>query len=100
MFIMLSRGNTLTIGNHSWHTTPGAFVFQTRIHRRFIPVSFVKHLFLNSFLGSPHLYSVISQVFDPPIGPRFVTHLFNRIPSHIICLSLCSYSAQSQSRLG
>ena len=24
-----------------WHTTPGAFVFQTRIHRRFIPVSFV-----------------------------------------------------------
>jgi hypothetical protein len=41
MFIMLSRGNTLTIGNISWHTTPGAFVFQPHIHRRFIPVSFV-----------------------------------------------------------
>jgi hypothetical protein len=26
-----------------WHTTPGAFVFQTCIHRRFVPVSFVKH---------------------------------------------------------
>lgn len=24
-----------------WHTTPGAFVFQTRIHRRFFPVTFV-----------------------------------------------------------
>lgn len=58
MFIMLSRGDTLAIGKHSWHTTPGAFVLQTRIHRRFIPVSFVKHPSVNSFLGSPHLYSV------------------------------------------
>jgi hypothetical protein len=100
MFIMLSRGNTDDREPLIWHTTPGAFVFQTRIHRRFIPVSFVKHPSLNSFLGSLHLYSVISQVLTPPFGLRFVTHLFNRIPSHIICLSLCSYSAQSQSRLG
>ena len=49
-----------------WHTTPGAFVFHTRIHCRFIPVSFVKHPSLNSFLGSLHLYSVISQVLTPP----------------------------------
>jgi hypothetical protein len=32
-----------------WHTTPGAFVFHTRIHRRFIPVSFVKHPFPEQF---------------------------------------------------
>lgn len=38
MFIMLSRGNTDDREPLIWHTTPGAFVFQTRIHRRFIPV--------------------------------------------------------------
>jgi hypothetical protein len=66
MFIMLSRGNTLTIGNHSYGIPHQAHLyFKTRIHRRFIPVSFVKHPFLDSFLGSPHLYSVISQVLTP-----------------------------------
>lgn len=83
-----------------WHTTPGAFVFQPA----FIVASFLCLLLntlpLNSFLDSPHLYSVITQVLTPSFDLRFITQLFNRTPSHTICLSLCSYSAQSQSRLG
>jgi len=63
MFIMLSRGDTLAIGNHSWHTTPGAFVLQTAL----IVASFLCLLLstpsVNSFLGSPHLYSVFPSYY-------------------------------------
>jgi len=83
-----------------WHTTPGAFVFQTRIHRRFIPVSFVKHPFPEQFSWFATFVQRHHQVLTPSFDLRFITQLFNRTPSHTICLSLCSYSAQSQSRLG
>ena len=98
MFIILSRSYSLTNGNHSYGIPHQAHLYFTPA---FIVVSFLCLLlntpFLNSFLGSPHLYSVISQSLTWPFGVRsFITHLFNRIPSHTICLSLCSYSAQSQ----
>jgi len=101
MFITLSRGNTLAIGNHSYGIPHQAHLY---FKPAFIVASFLclllNTLSLNSFLDSPHLYSVITQVLTPSFDLRFITQLFNRTPSHTICLSLCSYSAQSQSRLG
>jgi hypothetical protein len=97
---MLSRGNTLTIGNHSWHTTPGAFVFSN-------PHSSSLHSCVFCLTPFPEQFSWFAtsvqrhpQVLTPPFDLRFVMQLFNRTPSHTICLSLCSYSAQSQCRLG
>jgi hypothetical protein len=98
---MLTRGYTLTKGNQFiWHTTPGAFVFQPAfIVASFL--SFVKHPFPEQFSWFATYVQRNPPSFDRPFHSRFfITHLFNRIPSHTICLSLCSYSAQSQSRLG
>jgi hypothetical protein len=57
MFIMLSRGDTLAIGNHSWHTTRR--ICTSNPHSSSLhSCVFVKYPSVNSFLGSPHLYSV------------------------------------------
>jgi len=66
MFIMLSRGHTLTIGNHSYGIPHQAHLY---FKPALIVASFLCLLLntpsLNSFLDSPHLYSVISQVLTP-----------------------------------
>lgn len=67
MFIMLSHVDTLTIGNHSYGIPHQAHLY---FKPASIVVSFLCLLFntlsLNSFLGSPHLYSVISHLLTPP----------------------------------
>jgi hypothetical protein len=61
---------------------------------------FVKHPFPEQFSWFATFVQRHHQVLTPSFDLRFITQLFNRTPSHTICLSLCSYSAQSQSRLG
>jgi hypothetical protein len=86
MFIMLSRVDTLTIGNHSWHTTPGAFVFSNPHSSSFHSCVFCLTPFPEQFSWFATSVQRHLQVLTPSFDLRFIMQLFNRTPSHtIVC---------------